>query len=136
MEAVQKCAAKRFDIVLMDIQMPEVDGLEATRRIRAAESLAQVDPIHIIALTAHAMPSDREQARAAGMNGFLVKPIPMDTLRQAIQHALNQSPLEVGDRESAALEDTTESRDCDSVIEPQPLPNWDTVESLMVIMQI
>ncbi len=55
----------------MDIQMPEVDGLEATRRIRAQESEQGSAAVHIIALTAHAMPSDREQTRAAGMNGFL-----------------------------------------------------------------
>lgn len=83
-EAVQRCAERQFDVVLMDIQMPEVDGLEATRRIRRHEAELNREPSYIIALTAHAMPSDREQSRAAGMNGFLVKPIPMETLRRAL----------------------------------------------------
>ncbi len=64
--------------------MPEVDGLEATRRIRTREAELDRTPAFIIALTAHAMPSDREQSRAAGMNGFLVKPIPMESLRRAL----------------------------------------------------
>ncbi|MCC6508062.1 MAG: response regulator [Pirellulaceae bacterium] len=83
-EAIGKCASKRYDVVLMDIQMPEVDGLEATRQIRAHEQAIGAQNAYIIALTAHAMPSDREQSRAVGMNGFLVKPIPLETLRQAI----------------------------------------------------
>ena len=83
-EAVQLCAEHAFDVVLMDIQMPEVDGLEATRRIRSREVEQGREPVHVIALTAHAMPSDREQSRAAGMNGFLVKPIPMESLRRAL----------------------------------------------------
>lgn len=83
-EAVERCEEHRYDVVLMDIQMPEVDGLEATRRIRARETETAREPVHIIALTAHAMPSDREQSRVAGMNGFLVKPIPMETLRRAL----------------------------------------------------
>ncbi|MFO1065004.1 MAG: ATP-binding protein [Pirellulales bacterium] len=92
-DAVSKCASKSFDVVLMDIQMPEVDGLEATRRIRAEEAgLAGVDrsSATIIALTAHAMPSDREQCIAAGMDDFLVKPIPLDRLRDAINRALER----------------------------------------------
>ena len=83
-ESVQLCAEHAFDVVLMDIQMPEVDGLEATRRIRSREVEQGCAPVHVIALTAHAMPSDREQSRAAGMNGFLVKPIPMESLRRAL----------------------------------------------------
>ncbi len=83
-EAVSKCASHKFDVVLMDIQMPEVDGLEATRLIRSDELTSGRPETYIIALTAHAMPSDREQSKAAGMNGFLVKPISMEALRQAL----------------------------------------------------
>ncbi|MGN6134488.1 MAG: ATP-binding protein [Aureliella sp.] len=97
-EAVNKCTQRRYDVVLMDIQMPEVDGLEATRRIRCHEQSTGAEPAHIIALTAHGMPSDREQARAAGMNGFLIKPIPLEALRAAIAAvplAASDGPLEM-----------------------------------------
>ncbi len=97
-EAVDRCERQQFDVVLMDIQMPEVDGLEATRRIRARESELGRTPTHIFALTAHAMPSDREQSRAAGMNGFLVKPIPMESLRRALATV----PHLTGDEHSTA----------------------------------
>lgn len=95
-EAVQRCEEHEFDVVLMDIQMPEVDGLEATRRIRAREGELGRSQTHIIALTAHAMPSDREQSRAAGMNGFLVKPIPMESLRRALAN-VPQLSIAVGE---------------------------------------
>ena len=60
-----------FDLVLMDVQMPEMDGLEATRAIRHDLGLADLP---VIALTAGAMESQRQQALAAGMNGFIAKP--------------------------------------------------------------
>ncbi len=91
LEAVELCAQQDFDVVLMDIQMPEVDGLEATRRIRLREQKAGTRQIPIIALTAHAMPRDRELAKGAGMNGFLVKPIPLDSLRAAVSTAIDSA---------------------------------------------
>ncbi len=108
-EAVQVCAEHSFDVVLMDIQMPEVDGLEATRRIRAREGESGRAPTHIIALTAHAMPSDREQSRAAGMNGFLVKPIPMESLRKALAQVPQLSNESTPTESINNTESTTES---------------------------
>lgn len=79
-QAVELAAHNRFDLVLMDVQMPEVDGLEATRRIRANEAAWGLAPVPIIALTASVLERDREAARAAGMNGFAVKPIELNDL--------------------------------------------------------
>jgi len=86
-EAVDLIAAGgHFDLVLMDMQMPEMDGLEATRAIRAMGGLAGTLPI--IALTANAMQSDEERCRAAGMNDYVVKPIDPDRLNAAMARVL------------------------------------------------
>jgi CheY-like chemotaxis protein len=78
--------SEKFDLVLMDIQMPEMDGLEATERIRASERQTGTH-IPIIALTAHAFQSDREQCLDAGMDGYLTKPIRAEELFDAIAAA-------------------------------------------------
>jgi len=75
-EAVSKAQTGDYDVVLMDIQMPQMDGLEAARRIRAlAATRPELKELPILAMTAHAMPSERELSLAAGMNGHLTKPI-------------------------------------------------------------
>src|SRR6185436_11429415 len=64
----------QYDVILMDLQMPEMGGFEATAAIRAIEKL-RGGHVRIVALTAHAMPSDRDRCFAAGMDGYLAKPI-------------------------------------------------------------
>jgi two-component system, sensor histidine kinase and response regulator len=73
-EALVLLERKRYDLVLMDIQMPVMDGIEATRRIRAEPALGGSD-LPIVALTAHAMKSDVQRCRKAGMNDFITKPV-------------------------------------------------------------
>jgi len=74
LEALQALQQNTFDLVLMDVQMPFMDGLEATRAIRKNEATGN-GHIPIIALTAHAMKGDRDKCLAAGMDAYLSKPI-------------------------------------------------------------
>jgi PAS domain S-box-containing protein len=80
-----RAAGTPYDLVLMDVQMPGMDGLEAARRIRSSEAESKMAPTRILALTANAFPEDREAALAAGMNDLLVKPLDPERLRQAIE---------------------------------------------------
>jgi PAS domain S-box-containing protein len=82
-EAVEQARAQDFDLIFMDVQMPEMDGLEATRAIRTVEA-GTGKHVPIVAMTAHAMKGDRETCLSAGMDGYLSKPIRIDELKQAI----------------------------------------------------
>jgi signal transduction histidine kinase/CheY-like chemotaxis protein len=88
-EAVERARQRQYDLILMDVQMPDIDGLEATRRIRALrQSSGHADvresPPFILALTANVMESDEARCREAGMNGFLAKPLRLSTLEATI----------------------------------------------------
>ncbi len=83
-QAVTACRDREPSLVLMDLQMPGVDGLEATRRLCALQQQGQLGAFPIVALTAHATPQDRERCLAAGMQGFLTKPISLGVLRNEL----------------------------------------------------
>ncbi|HWH85079.1 MAG TPA: ATP-binding protein [Burkholderiaceae bacterium] len=87
-EALQRCLSAPPDLVLMDIQMPGMDGLETTRRLRALQAAGDVPHFPIIALSAHAMAADRVASLAAGMDEHLTKPVQLERLRGALKHWL------------------------------------------------
>jgi PAS domain S-box-containing protein len=91
-EAMEQLLKERYDCVLMDVQMPVMDGVKATRKIRSTR-LRRFDPhIPIIALTAYAMKGDREKFLAAGMNGYVPKPVDFTELARTIQLVM-EGPL-------------------------------------------
>jgi len=92
-EAVEAASTRTFDLVLMDIQMPEMDGLAATRAIRAAEVAEGRSRVPIVALTAHAMQGDRDKCLAAGMDGYVSKPVRMHQLAEVIACLLPEDKL-------------------------------------------
>ena len=85
-EAVERARQRPYDIILMDVQMPDIDGLEATRRIRNQQ---RDEAPFILALTANVMESDEARCREAGMNGFLSKPLRLSTLEATIDAFLS-----------------------------------------------
>lgn len=87
-----RAAAAPYDLVLMDVQMPGMDGLETTRRIRTLEGDAN-PRTRILALTANAFPEDREVCLAAGMDGLLVKPLDRERLAEALNAIPRPAPL-------------------------------------------
>ncbi len=82
---VELASKEKPDLILMDVQLPDMDGLEATKRIRASEADGEIP---IIALTSYAMVGDREKALAAGCTGYIEKPINPDTFMAEIEKYL------------------------------------------------
>ncbi len=84
LEVLQALERQPYDVILMDIQMPEMDGLEAARRVRM---LPEGKEIYIIAITAHALKGDRETCFNAGMNDYISKPVRIEDLQDALEHS-------------------------------------------------
>ncbi len=121
-EAVQKVAQNTYDLVLMDIQMPVLDGLAATRAIRALPGQAELP---IVAMTAHAMSTDRERSLASGMNDHLTKPIDSHAFFEALLRWIKPRPSA-----GAAVAEPTPSDDADSGMPIAPMDGIDTTRGL------
>jgi len=88
-EAVERAKAENPDLILLDLYIPKMDGYEVTRRLKGDQGLQHIP---IIALTAHAMKGNREEALAAGCDGYIAKPINVRELPQQIEHFLKRNP--------------------------------------------
>jgi signal transduction histidine kinase/ActR/RegA family two-component response regulator len=85
LDAIAATSKDTYELVFMDCQMPEMDGLTATRAIRASERHRGVDHVRIVAMTANARPEDREACLEAGMNDYIAKPVRLDDMRGALE---------------------------------------------------
>jgi two-component system sensor histidine kinase/response regulator len=101
-EALQALRSGDFDVVLMDCQMPEMDGYEATRQLRNSPGLYKNPNIPVIALTANALASDHDQCIEAGMDDFLTKPIDRTRLEESLGRALLGSERRIAGSASGA----------------------------------
>lgn len=106
LEAIKALETIPYDLVLMDCQMPEMDGYEATHMIRSQESAVRNHNIPIIAITAHAMKGDREKCIEAGMDDYIAKPIEPQVLIEKIEEWLNRSDTSQPDEVAARIEDS------------------------------
>lgn len=88
-EGVRLAQAEQPDLILMDLSLPVLDGWEATRRLKADPATAQIP---VVALTAHAMAGDAERAKAAGLDGYVTKPISLLPFRELLERLLAGGP--------------------------------------------
>ncbi len=109
-QVLEMLAAEPFDIILMDISMPEMDGEQATRIIRTSASGAFDPRIPIVAMTAHALKGDRERLLSNGMNGYVAKPVELNALTLAMQLAMECAP-QPAPQGTASLEAVPEVHD-------------------------
>ncbi len=116
LEALEKSSFRGFDAVLMDVQMPETDGLEATVAIRAWEK-AHEGHIPIIAMTAHALKGDRERCLEAGMDGYVAKPIRAADLLGEVERCVPKAPVELPEPVGAPQSAPGEVLDCAALLE-------------------
>jgi CheY-like chemotaxis protein len=84
LEAVEAWQKGKYQAILMDCEMPELDGYAAARKIRELETAQKLSPVRIIAMTAHAMQGDRERCLAAGMNDYVARPVEVKALREVL----------------------------------------------------
>ncbi len=131
-EALDRLEKESFDVVLMDVQMPVLDGLEATRLLRRREASQHVSPgVHVIAMTAHAMIGDRERCLDAGMNDYISKPIRSNQLFEKVAQVGSGSTnrIEPPRRdEMIASKDDSSERNPESAVNSEDDSPSDTVD--------
>lgn len=141
LEGVQAALTGEFDLVLMDVQMPVMDGLEATRRIRAA-GFGMAD-LPIVALTAHAASHDKEKSLQAGVNEHLTKPVSAESLYGSLSHWLGnksgkgEKPVAATKAQAAAPASVRENlrAGSDGVVWPESLPGLQVKAGLANVVQ-
>jgi CheY-like chemotaxis protein len=91
-DAIDACRAQAPDVVLMDVQMPTMDGLEATRRLRDLQRCGELPTFPIIVLSAHHSPAERTACFEAGVDGFVTKPLMIAKLATEIHRVMTRRP--------------------------------------------
>jgi CheY-like chemotaxis protein len=115
-EAIDALRCASFDLVLMDVQMPTIDGLDATRQVRQLEQSTGSARVPIIAMTAHAMSGDRQRCLAAGMDGYVAKPIRADELFEQMWSVM-RPPANLDDRADAEAASTVSDEAASAEVE-------------------
>ena len=110
-EALAALGSSHYDVVFMDIQMPEMDGYETTRQIRSQATTTINPGITIIAMTAHALKSDRDRCLNTGMNDFLTKPVRLEELNEVLTRAMIQLDDNLSENSANALTSTAKEND-------------------------
>ncbi len=91
-EAIAELQRREYDVILMDVEMPEMDGYEATQRIRNGEAGVERKSVTVIAMTAHEHGEVRRRCKDVGMNGYIVKPIDFANLKKTIAECAERKP--------------------------------------------
>ena len=126
-EVLTALKKNHYDVVLMDLSMPEMDGKEATLKIRETSSGVLDSTIPIIALTAHAMKGDREKCLALGMDDYLTKPLDQDSLKQMLDKWLPNEKLPATGEPSLPL---TQPLSLEQSLLPENLPGFDLQDAI------
>jgi len=124
LEVLEALQRQRYDVILMDVQMPEMDGLEATRLIHQGWPPERCP--RIVAMTANAMQGDREECLAAGMDDYLTKPIQINALQEALERAArlarkHTSPLELSAKDAPPTADAQSQGEMAPALDPAAL---------------
>jgi signal transduction histidine kinase/CheY-like chemotaxis protein/HPt (histidine-containing phosphotransfer) domain-containing protein len=132
--AVERLEIEPFDLVLMDCQMPIMDGFEATRKIREREESAggtsgDTEPLRVVALTAHAMQGDREKCLAAGMDDYLTKPFTKGEMSQVLEQWLGDAPDD--EPSVACMEPSVDPAALKTLADLEPNGNIDLLERVV-----